>query len=187
MPSGIKSFPLAFPLGLVVGFPNFHTSLPLFHGSLKDTFCPFETWLFQHQTKGHHHLPGNVTQLPFLPPSHPFSWSLPFAFSLGLVAWVAEYVTQVFRFSRRERTSPRLPLAALRQLLAFEGRQLQLDVVALAAGSGSLAPAASALCFCVYYIYIYIYCISFWCFALNSFPSWGVRWFESEFVSLLAS
>ena len=29
-------------------------------GSLKDTFCQFETWLFSTKTKGNHHLQGNV-------------------------------------------------------------------------------------------------------------------------------
>ena len=29
-------------------------------GSLKDTCCPVETWLFPPKIKGHHHLQGNV-------------------------------------------------------------------------------------------------------------------------------
>ena len=31
-----------------------------FQGSLKDTVCPFETWLFSTKMKGTHHLQGNA-------------------------------------------------------------------------------------------------------------------------------
>ena len=34
--------------------------LLLAQGSLKDTFCPFETWLFPPEINGNHHLQGNV-------------------------------------------------------------------------------------------------------------------------------
>ena len=33
---------------------------PSIQGSLKDAFCPFETWLFPPKLQGNHHLQGNV-------------------------------------------------------------------------------------------------------------------------------